>query len=165
MTTTAGVSGRTATYGPVGDLGSSSASGTSSTTNTSNGTSSDSAASALSKDKDLFLKLLVAQMKYQDPGNPTDPSAFLSQTAQYTTVEKLNSLESLTQKVYDGGRQQTAASMIGRTVTFKDASGTTRTGVVSGVSVGSSTPQLTVGNLKVSLDDVSSVTAAQGSTP
>jgi flagellar basal-body rod modification protein FlgD len=109
-------------------------------------------------DKDTFLKLLVAQMKYQDPSSPTDPTQFVSQTAQFTQVEKLTSLSDLTQRVYDSSRQQTATSMIGRTITFKDASGASRTGLVTGASVGSSTPNLTVAGVKVSLDDVTDVT-------
>ena len=32
-------------------------------------------------DKDTFLKLLVAQLKYQDPSNPADSTQFLAQTA------------------------------------------------------------------------------------
>ena len=40
-------------------------------------------------DQDTFLKLLVAQLKYQDPSNPADSTQFLAQTAQFTQVEKL----------------------------------------------------------------------------
>ncbi len=43
-------------------------------------------------DKDMFLKLLLAQMKYQDPMNPTDSTQYLSQMAQFTTVEKLEAM-------------------------------------------------------------------------
>ena len=39
--------------------------------------------------KDMFLKLLVAQMKYQDPANPASSSEFMAQTATFTQVEKL----------------------------------------------------------------------------
>jgi len=48
--------------------------------------------------------------------------------------------------------------MIGRTITFTDPSGTPRTGLVTSASVGSSTPNLTVAGVKVSLDDVTDVT-------
>ncbi len=40
-------------------------------------------------DKDAFLKLLVAQLRYQDPTAPMDTSAFMAQTSQLTSVEKL----------------------------------------------------------------------------
>ena len=36
-------------------------------------------------DKDMFLKLMVTQLKYQDPLNPADPDEFLAQTAQFTS--------------------------------------------------------------------------------
>src|SRR5690606_33655292 len=105
--------------------------------------------------QDMFLKLLIAQLKYQDPSSPTDPAQFLTQTAQFTTVEKLNELAELTQKVFDAGRQQTAASLMGRTVTWTDGSGHAHTGTVTGVSVGATTPNLTVDGVSVSLDNVS----------
>ena len=42
--------------------------------------------------KDIFLKLLVAQMKYQDPANPASSSEFMAQTATFTQVEKLEEI-------------------------------------------------------------------------
>jgi len=114
--------------------------------------------------KDAFLKLLVAQLKYQDPSSPTDPSQFLSQTAQFSTVEKLNQLATLSQQTYDASRQQTATAMIGRTVTYTDVAGAAHTGTVTGVSVGASTPNLTVDGLPVSLDKVSAVTTSAAVT-
>ena len=38
--------------------------------------------------KDMFLKLMMAQLKNQDPMNPTDSSTFLGQLAQYTQLEQ-----------------------------------------------------------------------------
>jgi len=38
--------------------------------------------------KDLFLKLLVAQMKYQDPLNPQDPTKMATQLSQFNMVEQ-----------------------------------------------------------------------------
>ncbi|WP_263080835.1 hypothetical protein [Endozoicomonas sp. Mp262] len=45
-------------------------------------------------DKSQFLKLLLAQIKNQDPLNPQDNSEFTSQLAQITSVENLESLNS-----------------------------------------------------------------------
>ena len=43
--------------------------------------------------QDTFLKLLVAQMKYQDPMSPADSTQFLTQTAQFTQLETLQKIE------------------------------------------------------------------------
>ena len=42
-----------------------------------------------------FLKLLVAQMKYQDPMNPAQGADYIAQTAQFTVVEKLEELRQI----------------------------------------------------------------------
>jgi flagellar basal-body rod modification protein FlgD len=36
----------------------------------------------------MFLQLLVAQLKHQDPSNPADSTQFLTQLAQFTTLEQ-----------------------------------------------------------------------------
>ena len=46
-------------------------------------------ATGSSSDKDMFLNLMVAQLRYQDPMNPTDSGQFLSQNAQFTALEKM----------------------------------------------------------------------------
>ncbi|MCK5077777.1 MAG: flagellar hook capping protein, partial [Calditrichia bacterium] len=42
--------------------------------------------------KDDFLKMLMAQMKYQDPMNPMESSDFSAQLAQFSSVEKLTNI-------------------------------------------------------------------------
>lgn len=39
--------------------------------------------------KETFLKLLVAQIKNQNPLNPTDGAAFLTQLAQFSELEQM----------------------------------------------------------------------------
>jgi flagellar basal-body rod modification protein FlgD len=108
-------------------------------------------------DKDTFLKLLVAQLKYQDPTKPTDATEFMSQTAQFTVVEKLDALSTLDQKVLDATRGQSAAALIGRKVTYTDYAGASRTGTVTGTTFGSQNPTLTVDGKQVALDAVTAV--------
>jgi flagellar basal-body rod modification protein FlgD len=43
-------------------------------------------------DRDAFLKLLIAQIKNQDPLNPADGMEFLSQLAQFSELEQLISI-------------------------------------------------------------------------
>jgi flagellar basal-body rod modification protein FlgD len=130
---------------------------TGSTAGTASGTGTSAPAVAKDFDKDTFLKLLVAQLKYQDPSNPTDATQFMSQTAQFTVVEKLDALSTLDQKVLDATRAQSAAALIGRQVTYTDYSGTSRTGTVTGTTFGSQNPTLTVDGKQVALDTVTAV--------
>lgn len=50
------------------------------------------AENANAMDKDAFLQLLVAQMKYQDPLQPTSNTEYISQYAQFSQVEQMNNM-------------------------------------------------------------------------
>lgn len=93
-----------------------------------------SASSSLGQlDSDAFLKLLVAQMKYQNPLQPTDASAMLQQTAQFTTVETLQAISETNQALL--GFQQTTLAMgtVGKEVFAYSMAGNQVTGVVETV--------------------------------
>lgn len=47
-----------------------------------------------SMDKDMFLKLLVTQMQYQNPLEPTDNQEYMAQLAQFSTLEEMQNLGS-----------------------------------------------------------------------
>lgn len=54
--------------------------------------SSSAAAQQSSLDKDAFLKMLVTQMKNQDPMSPQDNQAFIAQLAQFSSLEQMQQL-------------------------------------------------------------------------
>jgi len=56
-----------------------------------------SGGSALGKED--FLKLLVAQLQNQDPLNPSDPTEFTAQLAQFSSLEQLFSVNSNLEKM------------------------------------------------------------------
>jgi flagellar basal-body rod modification protein FlgD len=58
-----------------------------STTGTSTGSSGTSTNPLGTPSESEFLQLLVAQMKYQDPTSPTDPTQFVSELAQFSQLE------------------------------------------------------------------------------
>lgn len=83
-------------------------------------------------DRDAFLKLLVAQLKYQDPTNPTDPSTMMAQTSQLSMVEKLDEISKVLTEAAATDQLAIAGSMVGRDITFQ-ADGGPQTGVVEAV--------------------------------
>lgn len=59
--------------------------------------------------KDAFLNLLVTQMKYQDPLNPTDDKQFIAQMAQFSSLEQMQNMTKM-------ASQQQASGLIGKYV-------------------------------------------------
>lgn len=95
--------------------------------------------------KDDFLKLLMCQMKYQDPLNPSTDTEFVAQLATFTQLEQLQNLSSTTEKTQ-------AFNLVGKEVVLSvtDSNGKTQyvTGPVDFINVSGSTVKLSVdGNL------------------
>ncbi len=108
--------------------------------------------------KEVFLKLLVAQMRYQDPSKPVDSSQMMAQTATFTQVEKLEQLATQNAALLVLQEASTAGALVGRTVTYQDANGMSQTGVVTKTKLnGDSEPTLVVGNTDVQLSKVTEV--------
>ena len=108
--------------------------------------------------KDAFLKLLVAQLKYQNPMSPSDPNQFMAQTAQFTMVEKLEQLAQEATRQRAVTESGTATALLGRTVVWTGAGGVERSGVVSGTSFGTDGATLHVGSDRIPLEAIRSVT-------
>jgi flagellar basal-body rod modification protein FlgD len=107
--------------------------------------------------KDAFLKLLVAQLKYQDPMKPMDNTEFLAQTAQFTTVEKLADLATAQQSLLTAQLQLGASNLIGKTVAYIGQDGTEQSGVVTAAAFSGTSPTLRVGDTDVALSAVKEV--------
>jgi flagellar basal-body rod modification protein FlgD len=120
--------------------------------------------SAKSDDKQMFLQLLVAQMRYQDPMNPTDSSEFLSQSAQFNALEKMSQVADQTQQMVSLQVAFGASSMVGRTVTFGRDDKTVGTGTVDSVRFESTGPVLLVGGEEVSLANIQTVAHGSADT-
>lgn len=126
---------------------------------------STSTAGAGSADKEMFLQLLVAQLRYQDPMNPSDSSEFLSQSAQFTALEKMQAVADQTGALLGAQMAFGGAQLVGRQVTYTLGDGTEGSGLVSGVAFGPAGPVLDVGGVEVSIFQVQSVTDGTGPTP
>ena len=111
--------------------------------------------------KDTFLKLLVAQMRHQDPSNPASSSEFMAQTATFTQVEKLDEIATQNGQLLTLQRSLSAGALVGQTVSYTDTDGTTKTGRVTSVKVaGTGTeaePQAVVDGATVALGRITEV--------
>lgn len=94
-------------------------------------------------DKDAFLRLLVEQLRHQDPTAPQDPTQQFAQISQMTLVEQVTKLAASAQASADEAKLSRSMALVGRTVSWLDGD-VTRTGVVERVKVGEAGPTLTI---------------------
>lgn len=115
---------------------------------------SNAAKSSDGMDKEAFLQLLVAQMKYQDPLEPTSNTEYISQYAQFSQVEQMQNMSSSMDL-------QRASSLVGKEVYIKTTTSSGDTKLVQGrvdyVSYENNKAYLYINEQKYSIDDLDSV--------
>jgi flagellar basal-body rod modification protein FlgD len=90
-----------------------------------------------------FLKLLTAQLQYQDPTQPVDSTQFVSQLATFSQVEQSMTTNTKLDSLLTSSSLSIAGAAIGRTVTSADGS---VSGVVTSVKITSDGPTATLQN-------------------
>ena len=115
---------------------------------------SKAAKSSSGMDKEAFLQLLVAQMKYQDPLEPTSNTEYIAQYAQFSQVEQM-------QNMSNSMDLQRASSLVGKEVYIKTTTSSGDTKLVQGkvdyVSYENNKAYLYINEKKYSIDDLDSV--------
>jgi flagellar basal-body rod modification protein FlgD len=124
-----------------------------STANVSTGTTSSDTVSGSQQTltQNDFLQLLVAQMQNQDPLNPQSDTQRAAQMAQFTSLTQSSAMSSSLSMLQ-------ANSLIGSTVSLQVDPKTTTSGVVQGVVLNGTTPQVIVNGTNYNLSQVISVT-------
>jgi len=116
-----------------------------------------------SMDANVFMTLLVAQLKNQNPSAPMDTNQMMAQTIQLSMMEKMTELTSNSKEGFSLQMRSAAAQLIGHSVDYTLADGTTGTGIASSVSFAGSVPTVKVGELSIPLDSISGLTAPAAS--
>lgn len=116
-----------------------------------------SRASGSDMDKDAFLQLLVAQMKYQDPLEPTSNTEYVAQYAQFSQVEQMQNMSASMEL-------QRASSLVGQEVYIKTTTSSGETKYVQGkvdyVVYENNKAYLSINEELYSLDDLDTVADA-----
>ena len=105
-------------------------------------------------DKEAFLNLLVTQMQYQDPLNPSDNTEYMSQLAQFSELEAMNNLST-------SFSNSQALGLVGEYVLLnvKDSSGNAKQigGLVQYVTISNNQALLRVNDEYYTMDEFDSV--------
>ena len=117
-------------------------------------------ASKQKMDGEMFLQLLVAQLRAQDPSSPMDTNAMMTQTSQLASMEQLTTMSNLTQESFSLQMRMAASNLIGKEVGYTDADGKAQKGIASAVSFADAVPTVTIGDKSIRLDAISGVTTA-----
>jgi flagellar basal-body rod modification protein FlgD len=82
-----------------------------SSTSCSSTSSATSSADSAQDSNDMFMQLLMAQLKSQSPLDPVDPNQFVGQLVQFNTLDQMIEIRQLVQQVADAvnaGTQSTS---------------------------------------------------------
>ena len=123
------------------------ATGTTATTGTTSTSATHSNSSTLPITQNQFLQMLMTELKNQNPMNPnsSDPMSFVTELAQFTSVEQQTNTAQSTATLASGQNTASAIALLGHTVNYTDpTSGASDTGTVQSVEFSSSGPTLTI---------------------
>jgi flagellar basal-body rod modification protein FlgD len=107
-----------------------------------------------------FMKLLMTQMRNQNPMEPQSGTEYMAQVAQFSQLDGINKLNQSVNDLIAMQSLTQGANLIGKNVTFnKDAAGNTARGVVSSVTLVAGKIQLIVNGAQVDLSQVRTIEA------
>lgn len=105
-----------------------------------------------------FLNLLTVQLRNQDPISPVNQEDFISQLAQFSSLEQLESLNSTFEEVLRVGQINQGISLVGQEAEYTDPlTGENRTGVVERLFSDEGPVNLLINGDRIGLDLISGV--------
>jgi len=109
-------------------------------------------------DRNAFLRLLVTELRHQDPTQPMQDREFIAQMAQFSSLEQITGMNSAMQTLQQSFRAGEAYSMLGKRVDYVNtATGEVVSGTVSRVTQRENAWRLMVNGREIELSQVQSV--------
>lgn len=121
-----------------------------------NNTSAGGAYGANNLGKEDFLKLLVAQLRNQDPMKPVEDKEFIAQLAQFNALEQMQNLNTAFMEMIKWQQLSQSSALIGKKIDAVEA-GEQISGTVSEVRISMDGPVLKVGERDVSLGSITRI--------
>jgi flagellar basal-body rod modification protein FlgD len=115
--------------------------------------------------KDDFLKLLIVQLENQDPTRPLEDKEFISQMAQFSSLEQMTEMNKTLSNLIINYKSNLSYSLLGKMVEVLDSrTGELNSGLVKEVSFKESGPEIVLNGMSYSIDDVTRVLINTGET-
>ena len=109
-----------------------------------------------------FLKLLMTQLTHQDPMNPMDDKSFIAQTAQFSSLEQLMSMNKNIESMQQSRQQGDVTVFLGKTVkVMNPETKTVLTGRVTEVVLTETEPRYKIGDGLYGRKDILSIVAEE----
>ncbi len=86
--------------------------------------------------RDDFLKLLITQLRYQDPTDPMKDKEFIAQMAQFSTLEQMTNMSKSFEKLSSALGINKDLDLLGKIIEFKHADGEVVRGKVTNIKTG-----------------------------
>jgi len=106
-----------------------------------------------------FLKLLVTQMRNQDPMQPVSDTEFIAQMAQFSSLEQTKTMSADITKLRQGNDFLQATNLLGKEVRLHLGDMAFTKGIVTDLNVKDGEARIIVGEKTYTLDQVNSVSA------
>ncbi len=106
-----------------------------------------------------FLKLLVTQMRNQDPMQPVSDTEFIAQMAQFSSLEQTKTMSADITKLRQGNDFLQATNLLGKEVRLNLGDMAFTKGIVTDLNVKDGEARIIVGEKTYTLDQVNSVSA------
>lgn len=108
-----------------------------------------------------FMKLLVTQLKTQDPTKPLDDKEFIGQMAQFTSLKQMNTMAKSLTKFTKEFSFTKAVGLVGKEVSWNDESGRFQKGIVQSVKLKGGDTFLNVNGNELTIADIKEVAEAK----
>ncbi|WKC90678.1 flagellar hook assembly protein FlgD [Borreliella carolinensis] len=99
--------------------------------------------------KDDFLKLLITQLRYQDPTNPMKDKEFVAQMAQFSALEQMTNMSKSFEKLSSSLGIRKDLDLLGKVIKFQHGDGEIVEGRVTNIKTGAIPQVMVNGNYYV----------------